>query len=82
MGAAIAGGAARPPRGAGSAAGRDAGHPQGRPALRHELLLKSRRAVPGRSAEAGFAFRYPQWPRAADELVHRAREGGGASVGR
>ncbi|RRQ74862.1 TIGR01777 family protein [Streptomyces griseofuscus] len=47
-----------------------------------ELLLKSRRVVPGRLTEAGFAFRYPQWPRAADELVRRARERGGASVGR
>lgn len=47
-----------------------------------ELLLKSRRVVPGRLTEAGFAFQYPQWPRAADELVRRARERGGASVGR
>ncbi|NDK25468.1 DUF1731 domain-containing protein [Streptomyces sp. TR1341] len=47
-----------------------------------ELLPRSRRVVPGRSAEAGFAFRCPQWPRAADELLHRARERGGASVGR
>ncbi|MFY4719806.1 TIGR01777 family oxidoreductase [Streptomyces sp. LaBMicrA B280] len=47
-----------------------------------ELLLKSRRVVPGRLTEAGFAFRYPQWPGAADELVRRARERGGAAVGR
>ncbi|WP_416482550.1 DUF1731 domain-containing protein [Streptomyces sp. CL12] len=47
-----------------------------------ELLPRSRRVVPGRPVEAGFAFRYPQWPRAADELVHRARERGGASAGR
>ncbi|MGM0349803.1 DUF1731 domain-containing protein [Streptomyces sp. Adlamb9] len=47
-----------------------------------ELLPRSRRVVPGRPAEAGFAFRYPQWPRAAEELVHRVRERGGASVGR
>ncbi|MFE9472610.1 TIGR01777 family oxidoreductase [Streptomyces griseofuscus] len=47
-----------------------------------ELLLKSRRVVPGRLTEAGFAFQYPQWSWAADELVHRARERGGASVGR
>ncbi|MEU5446155.1 TIGR01777 family oxidoreductase [Streptomyces griseofuscus] len=47
-----------------------------------ELLLKSRRVVPGRLTEAGFAFQYPQWPRAADELVRRVRERGGASVGR
>ncbi|MFH8336835.1 TIGR01777 family oxidoreductase [Streptomyces sp. AM6-12] len=46
-----------------------------------ELLLKSRRVVPGRLTQAGFDFRYPQWPQAADELVHRtrarARAGGG-----
>ncbi|MFC5823496.1 TIGR01777 family oxidoreductase [Nonomuraea insulae] len=36
-----------------------------------ELLLKSRRVVPGRLLEAGFAFDYPQWPEAAAELVRR-----------
>jgi uncharacterized protein (TIGR01777 family) len=40
-----------------------------------ELLLKSRRVVPGRLLEAGFTFDYPQWPEAAHDLVaqHRAR---------
>lgn len=40
-----------------------------------ELLLKSRCVVPGRLARAGFDFRYPEWPQAADELVRRVREG-------
>ncbi len=34
-----------------------------------ELVLKSRRVVPARLGEAGFAFRYPEWPAAARELV-------------
>jgi uncharacterized protein len=38
-----------------------------------ELLLKSRRVVPGRLIEAGFEFRFPQWPAAARELVSRSR---------
>jgi uncharacterized protein (TIGR01777 family) len=38
-----------------------------------ELLLKSRRVVPGRLAEAGFAFDHTQWPEAADDLVRRVR---------
>jgi hypothetical protein len=33
-----------------------------------ELLLKSRRVVPARLLEAGFAFRYPDWPEAAEQL--------------
>ncbi|MFF8594172.1 TIGR01777 family oxidoreductase [Streptomyces sp. NPDC015220] len=36
-----------------------------------ELLLKSRRVVPGRLLEAGFAFDHPHWPEAADDLVQR-----------
>ncbi|WEV29001.1 TIGR01777 family oxidoreductase [Streptomyces sp. 71268] len=40
-----------------------------------ELLLKSRRVVPGRLLEAGFTFDHAQWPRAADDLVRRARGG-------
>jgi uncharacterized protein (TIGR01777 family) len=39
-----------------------------------ELLLKSRRVIPGRLREAGFEFRYPEWPAAAEELVRRSRE--------
>ncbi|MFE7030133.1 TIGR01777 family oxidoreductase [Streptomyces sp. NPDC057621] len=38
-----------------------------------ELLLKSRRVVPGRLDEAGFAFAHPEWGRAAASLVERAR---------
>jgi uncharacterized protein len=39
-----------------------------------ELLLKSRRVVPGRLTQAGFNFQYPQWPQAANELVSRVRK--------
>lgn len=39
-----------------------------------ELLLKSRRVVPGRLQEAGFRFDFPEWPPAAVELVAAARE--------
>ncbi|KOG42706.1 TIGR01777 family oxidoreductase [Streptomyces decoyicus] len=38
-----------------------------------ELLLKSRRVVPGRLLEAGFAFEYDAWPEAANDLVRRVR---------
>lgn len=34
-----------------------------------ELVLKSRRVVPGRLLEAGFRFEYPDWPEAAADLV-------------
>ncbi|MBG0823809.1 TIGR01777 family protein [Planomonospora sp. ID91781] len=40
-----------------------------------ELLLKSRRVVPGRLLEAGFSFGYVQWPEAARDLVRRVRGG-------
>jgi uncharacterized protein (TIGR01777 family) len=33
-----------------------------------ELVLKSRRVVPGRLLDAGFEFRFPSWPEAAREL--------------
>jgi uncharacterized protein (TIGR01777 family) len=33
-----------------------------------ELVLKSRRVVPGRLATAGFVFQYPEWPSAARAL--------------
>ncbi len=36
-----------------------------------ELVLKSRRVIPGRLTDAGFAFRYPRWEDAAPELVRR-----------
>ena len=38
-----------------------------------ELLLKSRRVVPGRLLDAGFEFEHPQWPEAAEDLVRRVR---------
>ncbi len=38
-----------------------------------ELLLKSRRVVPGRLLDAGFEFRHPQWDEAAEDLVRRVR---------
>ncbi|GAA1676437.1 TIGR01777 family oxidoreductase [Kribbella yunnanensis] len=34
-----------------------------------ELLLKSRRVIPGRLTQAGFTFNYPEWSGAAGELV-------------
>jgi uncharacterized protein (TIGR01777 family) len=33
-----------------------------------ELILKSRRVVPGRLLESGFELRYPTWPEAAESL--------------
>jgi uncharacterized protein (TIGR01777 family) len=42
-----------------------------------ELLLKSRRVVPGRLPEAGFAFAHPDWHGAARDLVRRVRAGRG-----
>jgi len=36
-----------------------------------ELILKSRRVVPGRLLRAGFEFRFPEWPKAAKDLVGR-----------
>jgi uncharacterized protein (TIGR01777 family) len=38
-----------------------------------ELVLKSRRVVPGRMLDAGFEFTYPEWPPAAADLVARRR---------
>jgi hypothetical protein len=38
-----------------------------------ELLLKSRRVVPGRLLAAGFRFDFPDWATAARELVARRR---------
>jgi len=39
-----------------------------------ELILKSRRVVPGRLLQAGFRFDFPEWPAAANDLVARWRE--------
>ncbi len=41
-----------------------------------ELLLKSRRVIPGRLAKAGFAFQFPEWPAAARELCRSWRTRG------
>jgi hypothetical protein len=38
-----------------------------------ELVLKSRRVVPGRLLDAGFRFELPAWPAAARELAARRR---------
>lgn len=38
-----------------------------------ELILKSRRVVPGRLTQAGFKFEFPDWPAAARELCARWR---------
>lgn len=39
-----------------------------------ELVLKSRRVVPGRLLEQGFTFRFPEWPAAAADLCRRWRQ--------
>jgi hypothetical protein len=41
-----------------------------------ELVLKSRRVVPGRLLESCFRFEFPEWPRAARDLVEGWRRGG------
>jgi uncharacterized protein (TIGR01777 family) len=38
-----------------------------------ELVLKSRRVVPGRLAAEGFEFQFPDWSSAARDLCHRWR---------
>lgn len=43
-----------------------------------ELILKSRRVVPGRLLAAGFRFEQPDWPAAARDLVARWRAARGA----
>jgi uncharacterized protein len=45
-----------------------------------ELILKSRRVVPGRLTESGFAFDFPEWGRAAQDLVERWRMGSAGGV--
>jgi uncharacterized protein (TIGR01777 family) len=42
-----------------------------------ELVLKSRRVVPGRLLDGGFQFQFPEWPEAARELVGRWRKNAG-----
>jgi NAD dependent epimerase/dehydratase family enzyme len=39
-----------------------------------ELVLKSRRVVPGHLLEAGFAFGFPAWREAARDLCRQWRE--------
>lgn len=39
-----------------------------------ELVLKSRRVVPGRLLDAGFTFTWPDWAHAARELCDRVRQ--------
>lgn len=41
-----------------------------------ELILKSRRVIPSRLLQSGFAFEFPTWPEAARELCERARRNG------
>jgi uncharacterized protein (TIGR01777 family) len=38
-----------------------------------ELVLKSRRVIPGRLVEGGFQFQFPEWAAAAQNLVGRWR---------
>jgi uncharacterized protein (TIGR01777 family) len=45
-----------------------------------ELILKSRRVVPGRLLESGFQFQFPEWPAAARDLVARWRTRGARPV--
>ena len=39
-----------------------------------ELVLKSRRVVPGRLLATGFRFLFPDWPSAARDLVARSHQ--------
>lgn len=41
-----------------------------------ELILKSRRVIPGRLLQSGFKFQFPDWASAARDLVGRYRTGG------
>ena len=38
-----------------------------------ELILKSRRVIPGRLLNAGFTFDFPTWPEAAQDLCRKMR---------
>jgi uncharacterized protein (TIGR01777 family) len=40
-----------------------------------ELVLKSRRVVPGRLMDAGFQFLFPEWPAAARDLIAQMKTG-------
>ena len=39
-----------------------------------ELVLKSRRVVPGRLLDAGFEFEFPEWLAAAEDLVRQWKQ--------
>jgi len=39
-----------------------------------ELVLKSRRVVPGRLLDAGYRFAFPKWAEAAADLIRRRRD--------
>lgn len=39
-----------------------------------ELILKSRRVVPGKLLKSGFTFQFPAWPEAARDLCVRVRQ--------
>ena len=39
-----------------------------------ELILKSRYVVPRRLLDAGFEFKFPEWPGAAEDLVRQWRD--------
>ncbi|MFO0962665.1 MAG: TIGR01777 family oxidoreductase [Phycisphaerales bacterium] len=45
-----------------------------------ELVLKSRRVVPGRLLESGFDFQFPTWAAAAADLCRRWRAGGSHGI--
>ena len=45
-----------------------------------ELVLKSRRVVPGRLLESGFRFEFPDWRQAAEDLVRRWRSQPGKAI--
>ncbi|WP_344073615.1 TIGR01777 family oxidoreductase [Streptomyces crystallinus] len=47
-----------------------------------ELLLKSRRVVPGRLLDEGFTFDHGTWPEAARDLAERRRTGRRTAAGR
>lgn len=46
-----------------------------------ELVLKSRRVVPGRLSSHGFSFRHPAWPEAAESLCREWRALRGDAAG-
>jgi uncharacterized protein (TIGR01777 family) len=47
-----------------------------------ELILKSRRVVPGRLLDHGFQFEFPEWAAAAEDLVRRWRNSRTSRVSR